>query len=407
MPAEGIFGRRGGPALVAPPALRPVAAVAQPENISRQPTVRSFAASDPILTGILLLAMVAVFLAEQRFAIGPGHAGVPSLRTIVALGGLSRALAIGKGEWWRLFTAPFLHGGLSHIAGNAIAFFFAGMNLERIAGRRWLAALFFLGALGGVSGSLLMNAPETVTVGASGAIMCLLAALLVLSFDSHAVKNPARVQRRALFLLIPALAPAAGGAHIDISAHIGGTMVGTMLGFLLQITWREDEEAHAFKRAAAWVGAVGALVTLLSFGLVAAHYRNAGSATSAIPDLQLMSEDDLPADAAQADRKSSDYVRKFPDDPRAHFFRAVFFIRGHDMTSAQEQLRTALDERQVLSQLPQSFTATLQVLLAATLAEQGRLDDARSTAAPACTAAADDDRLYTIMNRLKEEEICP
>ncbi|HEX2590324.1 MAG TPA: rhomboid family intramembrane serine protease [Rhizomicrobium sp.] len=362
----------------------------------------------PWVTTGIMLAIIAVFWAELHYAVTPTKDMAPSLRTIVALGGVSRDLAFGKDEWWRIFTAPLMHGGLDHIVGNGIALFFAALNLERMVGARWLGALFFLGALGGVAGSLIGNPHDMVTVGASGAIMCLLAALIVLSLDSNVVKKPARIQRIAFFLLIPSLAPAAAGTMIDISAHIGGCAMGIVLGFLIQITWKEESDKPGLEGAAGFTSAAGALLSMIGFALVAQHFEASKvHAAANVPDLQLMSEADLPADAKEADKKSSDLVRKFPDDPRAHFFRAVYYLRGQDLTSAQSELRTALSEKRVLDALPASFTATIKIVLAATLVEQGRIDDATTTAKDACDLARDQSDLYDILHRLQAVNVCP
>ena len=49
---------------------------------------------------------------------------------------------LASGEWWRLFSAPLLHGGPIHIALNGVALFFAGVVLENVIGRAWFAAVF-------------------------------------------------------------------------------------------------------------------------------------------------------------------------------------------------------------------------------------------------------------------------
>src|SRR5581483_4344349 len=115
----------------------------------------------------ILIALTAVFFAELKYGVGPARALTPDHRTLIALGGLSADL-VRSGEWWRIFTAPMLHGSLEHIAMNGFALFLAGWFLEPLIGRRWYAAIFVIGALGGALGSLAANPPQIVTVGASG-----------------------------------------------------------------------------------------------------------------------------------------------------------------------------------------------------------------------------------------------
>jgi rhomboid protease GluP len=402
------FGKRVAqrPAVaVARPALATAPAVAIDDDMPRQAPAIDLRI--PVLSLVIILILFAVFWVEQAYPVSPGHGYEPSLRTIVALGGASRELVLGGGEWWRVFTAPLLHGDLTHILSNCFCLFFAARYLELIAGRAWLGALFVIGGLAGTAFSLAMNPPQIVTVGASGAIMGLLAALFVLSFDNQVVKNTSRMQRITLFLLIPSLLPAASGSHIDVSAHIGGALAGALAGFFLQATWDEKRGAPSFRQVGSMLGLGGAGVAAFALLMVSTHYTSSAAMAQSIPELQLMSEEDFPNDPGEADQKSAEYIRKYPDDPRAHFFRALFFMRTEDMTSAQGELRTALAERQVLEQLPERFTKTLHLMLAATLVQQGRLDDAKATAAPACDLDAGGSELYDLMKGLRAMGVCP
>src|SRR5262249_37910087 len=119
----------------------------------------------------LLGLLGVVFVAEQVFAVDPPSAFLsPGIGTLVALGGNNRGL-VEAGEGWRLVSSALLHGSLLHILFNGIALMMAGRFLERQVGRAWYLALFVLGALGGGGLSIVINDPEVVSVGASGAIM--------------------------------------------------------------------------------------------------------------------------------------------------------------------------------------------------------------------------------------------
>ena len=65
---------------------------------------------------------------------------------------------------------------------NGFCLYLAGRVLETLVGRSWLVVIFLVGALGGSVASLLINPPNLLTVGASGAIMALFAAIFTLSF---------------------------------------------------------------------------------------------------------------------------------------------------------------------------------------------------------------------------------
>ena len=66
----------------------------------------------PWLTCAILAALIGVFAAELVYGIGDWTKALqPTIATLVAFGGLSRPLVVQAGEWYRLFSAPLLHGG--------------------------------------------------------------------------------------------------------------------------------------------------------------------------------------------------------------------------------------------------------------------------------------------------------
>ena len=74
------------------------------------------------------------------------------------------------GEWWRLLTSTFVHGGLMHIISNMVSLFFAGLFLEQVLGKiKYLTAYLICGLVASIVS--LMYHPESVSAGASGAIM--------------------------------------------------------------------------------------------------------------------------------------------------------------------------------------------------------------------------------------------
>ena len=86
------------------------------------------------------------------------------------------------GEWWRLFTATMLHGSAEHLTGNLVTFLLVGFLLEPMIGIGWFAAIYFTGGFAGAVLSTLLNGPDMLSVGASGAIMATLGALCYAQF---------------------------------------------------------------------------------------------------------------------------------------------------------------------------------------------------------------------------------
>lgn len=130
------------------------------------------------------------------------------------------------GEWWRLFTAPLLHGGLLHLLMNAAALMYLGRRLEVFA--RWphLALVFVFAACVGGEASAWFS--DATSVGASGGLMGWLGFLLV--FETlHSRLVPLSAKRRLLGgVILTGLIGLVGYRFIDNAAHAGGLVAGMM-----------------------------------------------------------------------------------------------------------------------------------------------------------------------------------
>jgi membrane associated rhomboid family serine protease len=229
----------------------------------------------PWLTFAILAVLVVIFILENEFAIRPGAGGSPSLATLFALGALSKKAVLSGGQWYRLFTAPLLHATVAHIAGNGVALLMGGWILERLVGRLWFFALFVIGALGGSFVSLAVASPDLISVGASGALMGLFAALFVSSFHlASGTSERTRMQVNSARVLVPSLLPlfSTSTVHIDYGAHFGGAIAGAAAAAALLKFWPETERIPQLRGAAAAVSIVGAILFAASAGIIIANY---------------------------------------------------------------------------------------------------------------------------------------
>jgi membrane associated rhomboid family serine protease len=205
----------------------------------------------PIVTLILLAILIAVYVAETLPAREPTLAGSNTNGSIlILLGGVNRTDVIDNGQWFRLVTATFLHANLLHLLMNGIVLLFCGALLETQIGRAWYLALYTASGLAGSGMSLTLNDPNINSVGASGAIMGVLAGAFVGTFRYPERTQRLRVQANLLRLLIPALVPRAAGLHIDVSAHMGGAIAGAVLVIVIMFIWEEGAPQPKFQRAA-------------------------------------------------------------------------------------------------------------------------------------------------------------
>lgn len=143
-----------------------------------------------------------------------------------------------KGEWWRLFTSTFLHGGAMHLLANIYGLIFVGSFLEPVLGRfKYIAVYCITGILASLASIWWYEA--TVSVGASGAIFGLYGtfiALLVTNIFPREMKGSFLLST-VIFIGFNLIMGLTGG--IDNAAHIGGLLSGFIIGLLLNPTLRK------------------------------------------------------------------------------------------------------------------------------------------------------------------------
>jgi rhomboid protease GluP len=140
-----------------------------------------------------------------------------------------------SGQWWRLLTCVFIHGGLLHIAFNMWCLWDLGRLAELVYGHWTFAVVYLICGLSASLASLIWN-PVILSVGASGAIFGIAGALIA-SFYLGEFSLP----RAALSGMLRSVVVFVGynlffGAVIartDNAAHIGGLLMGLLLGALI------------------------------------------------------------------------------------------------------------------------------------------------------------------------------
>jgi membrane associated rhomboid family serine protease len=177
-----------------------------------------------VATTALVVVNVLVYLAEM--VQGVGFRGVSG--SALVEDGSVFGPAIADGEWWRLVTGGFLHASIIHIAFNMYLLWILGGALERYAGTARFLAIYFAGLLWGSAGALVLS-PDSHTVGASGAVFGLMAALYLLERQ----RGVALLGGSVGALLLINLAFSFLFPGISIGGHVGGIVGGAAAGFVL------------------------------------------------------------------------------------------------------------------------------------------------------------------------------
>lgn len=406
--------------------------IALPEPAAAASSLSSVETGLPLATVMILLILLIVFAFEVKFS--PQHLAGMTIPggASVAYGAASGNLVFHDGGWWRLFTAPLLHGSFMHLFSNALVFGIIGYMLEPQIGSRWFSALFAIGAIGGSIGSLIFSAPATFTVGASGAIMGVLsgaficgaftgedgprmrAPLLLGLFIPHiwiarifgralgSGQNGWRMQTWAIILMIPALIPMTMTSHTDYGAHLGGVVTGALCGIVMQANWRSGQRNPDHGNIVGGFAIGWLLIGLLSFAL----FAQKGDAVDLTPP-GMIPDALMPPTLDVGHDRAADLLSKYPNDPRAHLIRAIAFLKQEDLADAEDQLRISLTLKSKLNpEAVEIFEKEVNAFLSITLSYEGKPDQAKAIGAPVCDFA-ENSLGHDFYELMQKREICP
>ena len=135
---------------------------------------------------------------------------------------------VADGAWWQLVTSMFTHVQMWHIGFNMLALYILGPQLEMLLGRWRFLALYLLSGLTGSAFVLWLSASNTQTVGASGALFGLMAALLIVAYRVRG-----DVQSLLTLVAINVVITVIGAGYISWQGHLGGFVGGLALALVL------------------------------------------------------------------------------------------------------------------------------------------------------------------------------
>jgi rhomboid protease GluP len=283
------------------------------------------------LTQVILGANVMVFIA---MAITMVLQGAPSLdftgQLMVHFGANFGPYTL-SGQWWRLLSYMFLHGGFFHIAMNMWCLWNLGALCESLYGRFTYAAIYLITGVAGGLASVGWN-PSVLSVGASGAIFGLTGALIASFYLGEFSLSGISIKGTLSSLLFFAgfslfLGKVVPG--IDNACHVGGLVSGLILGALIAVAAPERDKPIAR------IGILLFVVVLLAGSAVGVYrWRGAGVRFGAM-DAQ-----------RNLDRMLGEFQKKVqqnPQDPSAHYALAHAYFSKGQFPEGESELKHVLD----------------------------------------------------------------
>ena len=182
-------------------------------------------------TVIILLINFGLYLATVVFSMNSGNEQAfmnIDPRTLAAFGAKYTPWVL-EGEWWRLVTAGFLHGGIIHILMNSWVLFDLGAQVEEFYGASRMLTVYFVGTVVGFAASAWWS--PVVSVGASAGICGLIGAMIAYGVHNRTGMGAAirgMYLRWALYVLVFGLLT----SYTDNAAHIGGLAGGFGLAYV-------------------------------------------------------------------------------------------------------------------------------------------------------------------------------
>ena len=221
-------------------------------------------------TAMILLLNFGLFAATALYSLRAGEGGGwmnIDGRTLFDFGAKLRA-AIFAGQWWRLVTAGFLHGGLLHILMNSWVLFDLGAQVEQVYGTRRFLVVYFVSTIGGFLASTYWS--NSLSVGASAGLFGLIGAMIAVGVrykTSLGLAVRGLYVRWAIYGLLFGLLPF---FQVDNAAHLGGLAAGFGCAYLAGTPSVRD---NFVERAWLIAAAVSVLLTVVCFAQMLLWFR--------------------------------------------------------------------------------------------------------------------------------------
>lgn len=186
-----------------------------------------------MITRFLVILNLIAYAWEVRVG-GPGLLGPfggANLDAVAQAGALWPNAVLHDGQWWRIVTAAFLHGGLIHLFVNMISLYSLGRFVEMLMGPWRMLIVYVLSLVVSGLGVIYFSPADVPTLGASGAIFGLFGALFASGFKLG--RPGMQLVRDNFGILLLNLAMTFTIPEISKAAHVAGLIGGFVVTFLI------------------------------------------------------------------------------------------------------------------------------------------------------------------------------
>lgn len=204
------------------------------------------------VTSTLMIINIIVFVLMTL------NGGSESIENLIKFGANSKIL-VAQGQWWRLFTASFIHIGFFHILFNMYFFYSLGPLFERLFGSVNFLIIYLIAGVFGNLLSFAFGSPYTVSAGASTSLygMLGLAIGMMATYKNDEIIRSfgaSFISVVVINVIYSLLAPGVG-----VYGHLGGFIAGFLLAGIFPILGRELQSPRRLVSALVLLGSSFAL----------------------------------------------------------------------------------------------------------------------------------------------------
>ncbi|MGE7842880.1 rhomboid family intramembrane serine protease [Lysinibacillus sp. NPDC093712] len=171
---------------------------------------------------------------------------VPVIGELLWNYGIQVNFLVQSGEWWRVFSAMFLHANFMHVLFNMFSLFLFGPELEKIAGKARFITIYLLSGIVGNMATFMLNDGGYASLGASGAIFGIFGAFGALVYYTR--RTMPMLRKLILPIIVISVIMTFLQSNVNVYAHLGGLVTGFILGLIYLhpkriLSWRKQKMA--------------------------------------------------------------------------------------------------------------------------------------------------------------------